>query len=246
MNPTPEGFIPIVPPGFARILPRMGDEPELARLISLVAHELRTPLSVVSGYLKMLASERTGALTDPQRRAIAGADRACQHLTALASDMSWMGRIERGEVSASRAPLPLAALLREMAATHTPHDEHPVLVEAVVPDDFTITADASHLRRALTTMLAAVVRAAPDHATVQIASARRAPLLLIAMAPAPGVDTLLALDIDTLEPPDESQGGLGVGLPLARRLMALDGGSLHARKSENALALLLALPHALA
>jgi signal transduction histidine kinase len=227
------------------------DSSELARLVSLVAHELRTPLSVVSGYLKMLASERQGSLTDGQRRAVAGAGRACEQLTALAADMSWLGRIERGEVSPNRAPVPLAPLLREVTGAYTPHEDHPVTIETVSRDarnqgdDLTVVADAIHLRRALNTMLAAVVRAAPDHAAVQIAARRHddrePPVLVIALAPAPQLDDLLGADTDTLEPPNESQGGLGVGLPLARRLMALDGGAIYARPHASGLGLLLTL-----
>ncbi len=234
----------------------MGDETELSRLITLVAHELRTPLSVVSGYLKMLASERGGPLTDAQRRAVSGADRACVQLTTLANEVSWLGKLERGEVAPNRAPVALAPLLREIAGGHTSHDEHPVSVEAVDGDGrgsgkLTITADAIHLRRALNAMLSAVV-AAPDHATVQIASATRPrdgggpALLVIAIAPVSQIDSLLAADPATLETPNESQGGMGVGLPLVRRLMALDHGTIHARKTDGSFSMLLTLSNALA
>jgi signal transduction histidine kinase len=237
----------------------MGDESELSRLITLVAHELRTPLSVVSGYLKMLASERGGSLTDAQRRAVSGADRACVQLTTLANEVSWLGKLERGEVAPNRAPLPLAPLLREIAGGHTPHDEHPVNVEAVDgpgSGELTITADAIHLRRALNAMLSAVVRAAPDHATVQIASVTRPrepratgggpALLVIAIAPVSQIDSLLAADLATLDAPNESQGGLGVSLPLVRRLMALDHGSIHVRKTDGSFSMVLTLANALA
>ncbi len=248
----------------------MNTEAELARLVSLVAHEIRTPLSVVSGYVKMLGSERQGPLNEAQRRSVAGADRACQQLMALAGDLSWLARIERGEVSPNRVPVSLERLLGEIAAAHTPHEEHPVTVEAGgaggagAPGDadamngagergagaLIVTADAVHLRRALTSMLAAVVRGAPDHATVQIIG-RRDPggpngaaraALAIALAPVSLVDDLLDADTSTLDPLNEGLGGLGVGLPLARRLVALDGGAIHGRATPEGLGLVLTLP----
>jgi signal transduction histidine kinase len=235
----------------------MSDDTELARLVTLVAHELRTPLSVVSGYVKMLASERQGPLTETQRRSLSGADRACQQLMALAADMSWLARIARGEIAPNRAPVALERLLAEIQGTHEPHDEHPVTVEAIVETKpFTITADGNHLRRTLTSMLAAVVRAAPDHAVVQLVAARRAPgapqppptistppaAIVIACAPAQAIGDLLAADPQTLDPVNEALGGLGVGLPLARRLMALEGGTIGTRTTADGLGLRLTLP----
>jgi signal transduction histidine kinase len=225
----------------------MSDEAELARLVTLVAHELRTPLSVVSGYVKMLASERQGPLTEAQRRSVAGADRACQQLMALAADLSWLARIARDEIAPNRAPVALERLLAEIQGTHEPHEEHPVTVEAIVETKpLSITADGNHLRRALTSMLAAVVRAAPDHAVVQLVASRRdhgAPAVIaIACAPAVAMGDLLAADPQTLDPLNEALGGLGVGLPLARRLMALEGGAIGARTTADGLGLLLTLP----
>jgi signal transduction histidine kinase len=254
MNPADEGFIPlyILPPavpGCMAAVSVMSDDAELARLVTLVAHELRTPLSVVSGYVKMLAGERQGPLTEAQRRSVAGADRACQQMMGLAADVSWLARIARGEVAPNRAPVALERLLADIQAAHASPDEHPVTVEAIVETKpLTIHADAIHLRRALTSMLAAAVRGAPDHAVVRLVAGRRdaatppQPVIAIACGPADAVGDLLAADPHTLDPLDEALGGLGVGLPLARRLMALEGGTIGTRATPGGLGLLLTLP----
>jgi signal transduction histidine kinase len=231
----------------------MSDSPEeaaadLARLATLVAHEMRTPLSVVSGYMKMLAGERQGPLTEAQRRSVAGADRACQQLIALAADMSWLGRIGRGEVSPNPTPVALNSLLAELAAAHTPIDEHPVYVEsgagtAADAATLTIEADAVNLRRVLTSLLAAVVRGAPDEATVRLLARRgNSGAVAVAVAPIALIDELLAADPETLDAVDEATGGLGVGLPLARRLLALEGGAIRARATPQGLGILVTLP----
>jgi signal transduction histidine kinase len=222
----------------------MSDDAELARLVTLVAHELRTPLSVVSGYVKMLTSERQGPLTDAQRRSLAGADRACQQLMTIAADMSALARIARGEIAPNRTPVALERLLADIQAAHRSPDEHPVTVEAIVETKpFTISTDENHLRRALTSILAAAVKAAPDHATVRIVAARRE-AIAIACGPDVLIDDLLAAmaDPQALDPLNESLGGLGVGLPLARRLIELEGGRIGSRTTPDGLGLLLTLP----
>lgn len=228
----------------------MSNDADLARLATLVAHEMRTPLSVVSGYMKMLASERPGPLTEAQRRSVDGAGRACQQLIALAADMSWLARILRGEVASNRTPVRVDPLLDEIARGHTVIDEHPVHVEAAPAggdpassDAPTVSADANNLRRALASLLAAVVRAAPDNATVRLsAHARGGGQIAIALAPDAVVDDLLAADPATLDPVNESTGGLGIGLPLARVLLTLDDGTIHARTTPQGLGILVMLP----
>lgn len=232
---------------------------DLARLLSLIAHELRTPLSVTSGYVKMLASERPGPLTDAQKHALGGAGRSCAHLTTVAGDLSLLGRLERGEIAPQPAVIDLEALAREVAEGHVVHPDHPVtvsLTSGASASPLTLQADRDHLRRALTALLAAVVRAAPDDGAVRIgwktvtaangwsgvAGMDDGPRVLIGMALADRLEDLLQADAFTLEPLDELQAGLGMALPVVRRLMGLEGGTIQAARESQALGVRLTLP----
>lgn len=216
---------------------------DLARLATLVAHEMRTPLSVVSGYMKMLAGERQGPLTEAQRRSVDGATRASQQLTILAADLSLLAKIARGEVASNRTSVAIAPLLTEVAATHVSSDDHPVRVEADLVE-VVVQADAANLRRVLTTLLAAAVRSAPDDATLRLAARRFDTVIAIAIAPVAVVEELIDADPDSLDKVDESTGGLGVGLPLAGALLTLDRGSIRVRTSPQGLGIRLTLPAA--
>jgi signal transduction histidine kinase len=231
---------------------------DLARLLSLIAHELRTPLSVTSGYVKMLASERPGPLTEAQKHALGGAGRSCTHLTTVASDLSLLGRLERGEVSPQPAAIDLAELAGEVVEAYVVHPDHPVTVgvaeSASAP--LTLLADRENLRRALTALVAAVVRAAPDDGAVRIgwqtltasnewsgvAGMDDGPRILIGMTLADRLDGLLRAEASGLEPLDEFQAGLGMSLPVVRRLMGLEGGTIRSARESQALGLRLTLP----
>jgi signal transduction histidine kinase len=231
---------------------------DLARLLSLIAHELRTPLSVTSGYVKMLASERPGPLTEAQKHALGGAGRSCAHLTTVAMDLSLLGRLERGEVSPQPAAIDLAALAREVVEGYVVHPDHPVTASVTegASAPLTLQADLEHLRRALTALLAAVVRAAPDDGAVRIgwrtlaasnewsgvAGMDDGPRVVIGMALADRLDALLQADTSDLEPLDELQAGLGMSLPVVRRLMGLEGGTIRSARESQSLGLRLTLP----
>jgi two-component system, chemotaxis family, CheB/CheR fusion protein len=231
---------------------------DLARLLSLIAHELRTPLSVTSGYVKMLASERPGPLTEAQKHALGGAGRSCAHLTTVAADLSLLGRLERGEISPQPAAIDLEALAKGVVEGYVVHPDHPVTVSLTdgANAPLTLQADPEHLRRALGALLAAVVRAAPDDGAVKIgwktltasngwsgvAGMDDGPRVLIGLALANRLDDLLKADASSLEPLDELQAGLGMALPVVRRLMGLEGGTIQSARESQSLGLRLTLP----
>src|SRR5690554_5463999 len=87
------------------------EETRLLRLLTLVAHELRSPLTVSSGYLKMLQSDRLGPLTEAQQKAVAASLRASDQLMSLASDLSFLARLHRGEAALARTLLTASELI---------------------------------------------------------------------------------------------------------------------------------------
>jgi signal transduction histidine kinase len=56
-------------------------------LLSVVAHEMRTPLTCVAGYLELLGDDAAGTLTDAQRELVLVAQRNCVRLGELAEDL---------------------------------------------------------------------------------------------------------------------------------------------------------------
>src|SRR5438552_16436101 len=85
-----------------------------ARLLSLAVHELRTPASVVGGYLRML--QRDGeSLTDRQRKMVDEAEKSCARIVALISELSDVAKLDAGLITLNRQPLDVFALLSEVA-----------------------------------------------------------------------------------------------------------------------------------
>src|SRR3954462_12371978 len=83
----------------------------LPRVMSLAVHELRTPVTVVGGYLRMLLRVQAGPLTDKQRKMLEEAERSCGRLGALVNEMSEFGKLESGDVALARQEIDVAALL---------------------------------------------------------------------------------------------------------------------------------------
>src|SRR6185295_7386735 len=86
------------------------------RVMSLAVHELRTPVTVVAGYLRMLLREQAGPLSDKQKKMLEEADRSCSRLGALVAEMSEFGKLEGGELALANQEFDLAALAVELAS----------------------------------------------------------------------------------------------------------------------------------
>src|SRR5262245_14017662 len=86
------------------------------RAMSLAVHELRTPVTVVSGYLRMLLREQAGPLNEKQKKMLEEAERSCARIGALVGEMSELGKLVSGDMTVGTQPIDLAALLAELAS----------------------------------------------------------------------------------------------------------------------------------
>ena len=223
-----------------------------SRLLSLAAHELRSPLSVVQGYLKMLLGPRGGTLTDDQRHLVEQASRSCARLLDLTAELSELARLDAGTATFNMGDVALEAVVAAVCASHD-GTARGVVVERSGADlsGLAVRADPERLRRTLEALLAAVVREAPDGERVLVEAQIRdkgdeqsaRPTAFIQMVEARIGATMLAGGPAAREAFDESRGGFGLRLPLARRVVEAFGGRLWSPADEaHASGLMVMLP----
>ncbi len=94
-----------------------------SEFVSVAAHELRTPLSSVAGYVEMLLEEDFGPLTNQQREFLEIVQRSGRRLLDITSNLLDVTRIETGRIELVLQPLDLTALLKATAAEFGPQLE---------------------------------------------------------------------------------------------------------------------------
>ena len=205
----------------------------LPRVMSLAVHELRTPVTVVSGYLRMLLREQGGPLTDKQRKMLEEAERSCSRIAALVAEMSELGKLEGGDLPLSIQEFDLAAVLTDVASDMHEGDDRGVSVELRGANQpLLVSGDRTRLAAALKSLVHAALReqGEPGVIVVDCSVARNDGANTDAWAVvAIGVPALITPLRDRVGPPrvfDEWIGGLGMALPVARRVVEAHGGAL--------------------
>jgi len=143
-----------------------------SELISMVSHEVRTPLASVLGFTRLLL-ERDLPEADRQRY-LEIVDAEATRLAALVSDFLDARLIEEGRFALRREPFDLSSLVREQAEVTFGHDESHEL-ELELPDKpLRIDGDRARLAQVVGNVLSNAVKYSPDGGTITVGAAEAA------------------------------------------------------------------------
>jgi signal transduction histidine kinase len=208
--------------------PRRSPDPAaLSEFFGSLAHDLRSPLGVVSEALAELRSEFAANLTDEHRLLVNLADRGVRRLGRIADTVSLLAALDTGTFEVRPRPTDLVELLREAVAAASgiePRREVEVVCE--LPEGACSTlADAERLSRAVTEIMINAVR-----------HARRKARLRLVLAPGEarveveddgqGVAPEWRANLFRRFVPRPSRSGLGMGLSIAHDVVVAHGGRL--------------------
>ncbi len=201
-------------------------------LIANVAHELRTPLSSIKGYMEGLIDGVLPAQPDTYQQVYREADR----LQRLVNDLQELSRVEAGAFDLDLQPVDMVDLTHQIAARLRPQfDEKSVTLTLKLPDNLPpVRADEDRIHQVLTNLIGNALQYTPTGGTVTVAAAVEAADLQITIG-----DTGIGIPVEHLPQlftrfyrVDKSRsragGGSGIGLTIARLLVEAHGGHIRA------------------
>ena len=208
---------------------------EFARLLSLAAHEFRTPASVVSGYLRMLQKETDAPLSERQRKMVDEAAKSCARMVALIAELSEVSKLDSNTAPVRAETFDLFTELEEVARNVQDGNDREVSLQlGGLSAGARITGDRHRLTAAFSAIFRALLREQPSATTV-VADRR-----LVRTGDLHSAVVIIAKESDVqrayeavAQSFDEHRGGIGLSLPIARRVIERAGGRLWAPTPQD-------------
>jgi signal transduction histidine kinase/CheY-like chemotaxis protein len=200
--------------------------------IAVLSHELRNPLAPIRYALPLLAEE---PLAERGRRAISVIERQVAHVVRLVDDLLDVSRIATGKIELRRDLFTLGSIVStavEAASPAIAAARHSL--EIALPDDpIWLHVDPARISQALTNLLNNSAKYTPQWGRIRVEAAADDATVTIRVIDngiglAPEAQTAVFEMFRQAGARHGSEGGLGIGLTLAKQLVDMHGGSIDA------------------
>jgi len=208
--------------------------------LATLAHELRNPLAPLRNGLAIL--RKADVASAASRRAQELMERQLTHLVRLVDDLLDVSRVSHNKVAMKKAPTALGTVIDLALETARPLIDaagHELVVE-LPQQPVVLDVDPTRMAQVLSNLLNNAAKYTPAGGHLALSAAVQPPDRLYLRVRDDGVgiprdmlDKVFDLFTQVGSAFDRAQGGLGIGLSLARRLVELHGGRIHAESGGD-------------
>lgn len=205
-----------------------------SKFISLVAHELRTPMTSIKGYTDLLLKESAGPVTGEQENFLNVIKSNVNRMDALVADLADISRIETGNLKLDIVPIPLLDAIREVFGSLGPKFENKnqdLLLQ--VPDNLPVVkADTNRLIQVLTNLLTNAWKYTPPNGKIKLTAHQDDNYIRLEVIDSGvGINTEDQKNLFTqfFRSEDEvvrEESGWGLGLHVSKRLIEMMDGEI--------------------
>jgi len=207
--------------------------------VANVSHELKTPLTSISGYAETLLGDPMDAATT--RRFLGTILSNARRMQRLVDDLLDLSRIESGRWQPSRSDVDVAAVARESWAALAGRGDAARVEMAldIPPDAATVGADLDALRQVLTNLMDNSLRYTPEGGRITCVTRRVDGGIAVSVR-----DNGAGITHDHLpriferfyradSSRSREEGGTGLGLAIVKHLVEAHGGRVHAESERG-------------
>ncbi len=200
--------------------------------LAMLGHELRNPLSAITSASSLIGLP--GAAPDTVARARAIIQRQSQHLSRIVDDLLDLSRAMSGKILLARQATDLSRLVASCLETFRATGRTTGYRIAVDLAPGWVDGDPTRLEQIVSNLLDNALKYTPSGGAIDIALARAGDDVVLSVRdsgvgiPPELLPQVFDVFVQGAISIDRSQGGLGIGLSLVRRLVELHGGSVAA------------------
>lgn len=202
---------------------------DLSEFVSVVSHDLKTPLAAIQVYLENLIDGLGGPLTEKQARTLKGAKSNVEHLAGMINDLQDLCRVESGRLQIHRVLFPLKEAAQEVVENlQSVAQEKGVSLRLVEQSDVKVNADWDRIVQVITNLVDNGVKFTPQGGNVEVRVEqvdRKARLCVSDTGPGIPEGQQEAI-FERFHQAHRGKGGIGLGLSISRKLVQMHKGRI--------------------
>lgn len=207
--------------------------------ISMVSHELRSPLNSVLGFLEMLPEGIYGDLNTTGQEKVTVAERNVNRLIRLINDLLEIDRTEAGRLSMEIEDIPIKPLIdRSVDAVKALADKENITI-TVSDSDTIVTADGDRIVQVIVNLLSNAIKYSPNGGNIEVTTTTQQEWLEVRVKDeGRGIpEQYKALIFEKFQQVNSSdwrqKGGTGLGLAISKAIVDQLNGSIGVESEEG-------------
>ena len=217
--------------------------------LAIATHEIRTPLSIVLGYDRMLLQEKSGPLNHEQKRILEESVQSCERLLNIVNEMLDFTKLESGKLMLHKREDDILSLLKRVyRQMKMISDRAGIQLELDLPDGrFRMPYDPDRIEQVLVNLISNAIKFTPPKGTITLSACKREGpeegwFEIAVCDTGKGLSTkrvekvfdgLYPFPRATKELRPSRGTGTGLGLGICRRIVEAHGGRIEARSKEG-------------
>lgn len=203
-----------------------------SQVLSTVSHELKNPLSAVTGYVEILESDPT--ITGDARRSIVALDRAARRMSRVVDDLLLLAEVEDPEGAKPTEPMDaVPVLLDAIELTRVAAERRDLTLDVTAPEgEVLVCCEPSDLDRVLTNLVSNAVKYTQKGRKISLALTDHGSEVELSVADQ-GIgisradqERLFTEFFRSTNPQAVAQPGTGLGLTICARIVERHGGRI--------------------
>ena len=225
-----------------------------SRFLSMASHELKTPLTSISGLAQVLLRRmrrrlEMGRPNDEEwqeeqdghvgRLELLNSQTA--RLGRLVDELLDVSRIESGKLEFRLQPVDMAQLLGEVAERmQLSTTQHTISVDLKGAAENPVDADRDHLEQVLDNLVSNAIKFSPEGGTIMLRVREQGDTVVVSIKdpgvgiPGDQLDAVFGLFYQAEDPVSRRTGGMGLGLYISKEIISRHGGQIWAESEPGA------------